>query len=108
MRLAGIQLEWVAQTSHYLDDDAAEVVEVLVEGRPDKCREPEDLLIRITVERCRCLNGGWCVNVGATSGNSIEENSEGQKSGCECPLGYSGTRILCYLKGTVSQKSSLN
>jgi hypothetical protein len=78
MRLTGSQLEWVAQTSH---EDSPEVVEVLVEARAGKCREPEDLVIRLTMEQCRCLNGGWCVKGG----------SSGVERGCECPHGYSGT-----------------
>ena len=90
MQLQGGRLEWVAepQGNNYLTDLTEEVVEVVVVGRMDECRELEELVVRITVEQCHCLNGGWCIK----GGPAVAKSGRGGSSQftCECPSGYGG------------------
>ncbi len=100
MRLtADGRLEWVAEPTlpksrGHGDTADEEVVVVVVEaGRGNECWKLEELILRITVEPCRCANGGTCVRMAAASiAASYEDDdtpSEGQ-AGCECPVGFSG------------------
>jgi hypothetical protein len=94
MRLTGGgggHLEWSAELTR---DQQEENIVVVVEGRIDECREPEELVIRIAVEKCGCLNGGWCVQETAVEsrGSTIAGvGKDGEKhTGCECSEGFSG------------------
>jgi hypothetical protein len=85
MRLNGGHLEWLAELSPEESNNDHEEVIVLIEGRGDECREPEELLIRMTVEKCGCLNGGWCMHEAPASSMMGDGHP-----GCECPDGFSG------------------
>ncbi len=92
MRLigGGGHLEWLAELTR---DQQEENIVVVVEDRIDDCSEPEELVIRIAVEKCGCLNGGWCVHVTAAEsrGSAAGDGKEGEKrTGCECSEGFSG------------------
>ncbi len=93
MRLTGGggHLEWSAELPR---DQLDENIIVVVEGRIDECREPEELVIRIRVEKCGCLNGGWCVQetaAGSRGSTAADAGKDGEKhTGCECSEGFSG------------------
>jgi len=89
MRLTGGgHLEWLAELSR---DQQEENIVVVVEGRIDDCSEPEELVIRIRVEKCGCLNGGWCVQATAAESTAAGVAKDGDKHpACECSEGFSG------------------
>jgi hypothetical protein len=93
MRLTGGggHLEWSAELSR---DQQEENIVAVVEGRIDECCEPEELVIRIRVEKCGCLSGGWCVQATASEsrGSTIAgAGKDGDKhTRCECSEGFSG------------------
>jgi hypothetical protein len=87
----GGHLEWLAELSR---DQQEENIVVVVEGRIDECREPEELVIRIAVEKCGCLNGGWCVqataaeSLGSTAADAVKDGEK--RTACECSEGFTG------------------
>ncbi len=92
----GGHLEWSAELTR--DQQEENIVVVVVEGRIDDCREPEELVIRITVEKCGCLNGGWCVQetaAGSHGSTAPGAAKDGEKrTRCECLEGFSGELIF--------------